>query len=236
MNFLIISIAYAMMWFVIYVLLGFSKSKYLVTALQRNNFITVLHCFFIPLLTCLYFFTLKEPFGYQYLLDNPIRHLISLSAGYYIFSGINIFRLPHKIDVANIVHHFIVAFFFLYVTIRPEYPIYYAWILFPQATGFFYHTYVILKDTVGVTKERLEAWYTVNFYSWIFFRFMVEGLFLLGAIYYEYTYLKLPIGLRIFTFVGFLVSYYFNIYWMVLLVKKRRQKKKEAYKLSGSKS
>ncbi len=224
MKFLLVSLLYAVMWVLIYFILRFSKSKYFATAIQRNNFLTVLHCFFVPVLTCLYFFSLKSPFGYEYLVDDTLRHLFGVSVGYYLVSLINDIRLFEKVDKANIFHHILTMLGFLFVMNRPEYPAYFAWILLFQATGVFYHTYVILKETEGINKKRIAFWYSANFYAWIFFRFCLEGIYLIGAIYHEITQGALSLNLRIITFIFISISFYFNLHWLFILINKRKGK------------
>ncbi len=224
---IVIPIAYAIVWLFIYYLLGFSKSKYLKTHTQKNNFVVVLHAFWVPLLTFIYFVILQQPFGYDYLLDEPIRHLIFLSVGYYIYATIFLLLFGEKSDRAMLYHHFLVGSCLLYLALTPEFPAYYAFILVPQATGIFYHMYLIFKETPGASKESIDFWYTCNFYAWILLRFLIQGIYTLGAFYYEFIYAKLPQQVLIGTIIGLSVSWYFNLHWLVILLKKRKEKRQE---------
>ncbi len=226
MEFVFISCIYAIIWSVVYFLLRWTRSPYLNTAIQRNNFLTVLHCFTVPVLAATYLLSLSEPFGYVYLLDDFLRHLFCASVGYYLVSLVNDIRFFKPIDKVNVFHHLLTMLAFLVVINIGAYPAYFAWILFFQATGVFYHSYVILKDTPGAKKETIAFWYSANFYAWVLFRFVLEGLYVLGAFYYEFKFDVLPMYLKITTLIFICISYYFNLHWLLILLKKRKINKK----------
>ncbi len=224
---ILIPIVYAIIWFLVYCLLGFSKSKYLNTNSQKNNFVVVLHAFWVPLLCFIYFLTLPEPFGYEHRIDEPIKHLIFLSVGYYIYATIFLLLFDEKSEKAMLYHHLLVGACLLYLALTPEFPAYYAFILVPQGTAVFYHMYLIFKETPGASTARIDFWYNCNFYAWIILRFLIQGIYTLGAFYYEFTYAKLPQQVLIGTIIGLSVSWYFNLHWLVILLRKRKGQRQE---------
>ncbi len=219
---ILLLIPYTLAWFALLFMLNFSKSKYLVLDTQRNNLITVLHAILIPLLTFLYFIMLDHPFGYERTMDMPIRHILAACCGFYIFSTINLYRAERDPEKAMIIHHVVVLGFFIYLLLRPDFPVYYALILIPQCTAAVYHTHLIFKETEGIDPIRAAYWYNLNYYSWIIFRFVVEGLFVIGVLYYEFTQFSLSLPDRMIMITGLLFSYYFNVHWLLILLKKRR--------------
>ncbi len=220
-----IPLGYTFIWFFIHFLLQFSSSKYLKKKTQWNNFITALHAFLLPLITLIYFLTLADPLGYDYLVDDVIRHFLAAGVGFYIFSTINLYRVDRQPAFDMIFHHIVVGGFLFYAYCTPEYPAYYALIIIPQCTAFIYHTYLILKETEGVSENKIEAWYEANFWGWIIMRFILQGMMTVMAFYYEFTLLKLTLPVRIMTIIGFSFSYYFNLHWLIILLKKRKQKR-----------
>lgn len=213
------------MWFIILFASNASSSKYLKLDSQKNNFLTALHAFVVPLLTVVYFIINREPFGYDYLIDQPLLHLLSMSTGFYVFSIINLYRVEKQPPMDMIGHHFVCLAFFLYMIFTPEFQAYYCLILIPQCTAFIYHIHVIFKETEGEPKSRSDYWYNMNFYSWIFFRFLIQGIITVVAFYLEFTQFKLPFITRIVMILGIGFSYYFNVYWLIILLKKRKEKK-----------
>lgn len=210
------------MWFALLYGSSFSNSKYLILDTQRNNLMTALHAVFIPLLTLLYFFTLEHPLSYERSMDMPIRHILAACCGFYIFSTINLYRAERDPEKAMIFHHVVVLGFFLYVLFRPDFPVYYTLIMIPQCTAAVYHTHLILKETEGIDPKRAASWYNLNYYTWIIFRFIIEGAFVVGVFYYEFTQFSLSLLDRIIMLSGLLFSYYFNVHWLLILLRKRR--------------
>lgn len=224
---IILAISCSLIWFLILFLTKFSKSKYLVLTSQRNNFVTALHGLIIPIITFIYLISLPAPFSYDYLGDEVIIFFCCLSVGYYIFSTISLILIEKKSDLLMIFHHLVVGSFLSYVVYNPVFPAIYGYILVAQMTALVYHTHLIFKETVGDpnSEKRAAFWYNMNYYSWIFFRFIFQGILTIAVFYYEFTQFLLPPEVRIIMVAGFIASYFFNFLWLISIVKKRKEKK-----------
>ncbi len=218
-------LTYFICWFILYQIAGLIPSKYLKKATQRNNAITILHAIISPLLCIFCFIPMSDPFGYESTVTEAMTHACLVSAGYYLFSIITLIRLEEKFPTFMVIHHICGIAFMSFMGLFPELPAFIILGLLVHGAGVPYHLHLIYKETPGSHPATISFWYDMNYYSWIFFRFLLQGTYLSAIILYELSYNAMPIGAKIFVFTALGISFYFNVHWMILIIKKRRAKR-----------
>ncbi len=228
---------YVAFWAFILFILNKIPSRFLDSAVKRDNALTGLHCLIVPVLLIIYYLQPGYGLSYESTLDPPLVHLASMSIGFFIVSIFNMFQVYEKPDKAFIMHHITVGSALLIsICFFTDAPAIYGMVLITQFTGVSYHSYVICRKTEGVPAYWTNLIFHINFYSWIFFRFVLYGSFMVLAAYYEWTQPRLS-TLEFIGAATFLLSTFcFHIFWLRLAIRAKRnlQKQNQALSLANS--
>ncbi len=219
-------VVYTLFWALVLQILRLNSSPFLDTAVKRDNALTGLHALIVPVLASIYYLQLENPLAYEATVDTTLKHIISISIGFFIFSIFNMYRVYEKPDKASLMHHVIIGLGFgMPLWYFTDCPAFYFMLLIPQFTGVFYHSHFLFRKTKGVNPYWTKLTFDLNFYFWILLRFVVYGLFLVLAVYYEWTQPKFSSVEAIITGVFLLSAFYFHVFWLQLAIRARRRQK-----------
>ncbi len=219
-----ISVLYGFFLTFVLLLVKYSSSKYLATNSQQINFMVLLHALIVPILAAVYFLQFDYATLYKNPFDATMYAFFGMAISYSIVSTVCYLLLLKMKDKHIIFHHVATVIAFTYVIyILKDLPGYWGMIVITQINPFFYHTYLILKDTEDVKKEQLHFWYNLNFYMWILVRIFLLGIWIALGIYCELTIGTLDIKDKLiaFGFVG--LSMYFSINWLNIMIRNRKK-------------
>lgn len=218
-----LSITYGFVLIGVLLLAKWLPGKYVETSNQQLNVMVVFHALVVPVLALVYYLQFDFEPLYANSFDAVMRTFFGMTIAYSVVSTGYYLLFFERKDNHIIFHHLATILLFTYVVFGfKELPGYWGMIVITQFNPFFYHTYLILKETPSVKPERLQFWYNLNYYMWIVLRIILLGGWIILGIYGELTLGSLDtIGLLIAAgFVG--LTLYFSVVWLLIMVRNRR--------------
>ncbi len=208
-------ILYSFVWLILYYLLKIINSKYLVTANQRYNAITVIHAIYCTIFTLIYFLFFQSLTDYVAPQNQASTLFLTLAGSFYLFAVAIVFFIGRKIDWFGVVHHLVMALFISYFLYNSDLPIYYTFIAFFILPGIFYNSFLVYKEANGSNQETSELLFRLNAYAWLAFRIILFAVFVLYALYCEWleinprTIVHRPVLFPVLLTFCFFSSYYY---------------------------
>ncbi len=219
-----LSILYCFVLAFVLLVAKFSKSKYLETISQQINFMVLFHALLVPISAVVYYVQFDLKSLYENPFDSIMHSFLGMTISYSLVSTFCYIVFLRRKDNHIIFHHISTTFTFLYlIFVFKELPGYWGMIVITQINPFFYHSYLILKETEDVQEDQLYYWYNLNYYMWIIVRIILLGLWITIGVYSEMTIGTLDLKARLIA-LGFIgLSVYFSINWLFIMIRNRKK-------------
>lgn len=217
-------VLYSFIWLFIYFLLKVVPSKFLVTANQRYNAVTVIHAMYCTFFTLIYFLFFQSLSDYVSPQNEVSTLFLTLAGSFYLFAVVIVFFIGRKIDWFGIFHHLTMAVFISYFLFNTDLPVYYTFIAFFILPGIFYNSFLVYKEAEGSDPDFSHLLFRLNAYSWMLFRIVLFAVFILYALYCEWQEMNpLTIAHRNVLFPVLVTFCFFSAYYYVFIQRKLKK-------------